>query len=193
MHRLTPIIAILFSFLPLWTSGADGAGQAGETKKFSLGGGYAGSTVDVDTARDGSDSVTLSGWGVRGRVALNQRWGLQFRYLSDDDDFSSGGRLSLDQVGVQAYYKWLETEQKHFHTYVKFGLARTDFEERIPLTGTFSDDALGPAVGIGLEWGPPRFAFFVDFGLAFVDIELIPGDEESFMVGNSITGFTYRF
>ena len=65
-------------------------------------------------------------------------------------------------------------------------------EEQIPLTGTFSDQALGPAIGVGLEWGPPRYAFFVDFGVTFVDIELIPGDKESFTVGNSITGFTYR-
>ncbi len=41
--------------------------------------------------------------------------------------------------------------------------------------------------------GSARYAFFVDFGVTFVDIELIPGDKESFTVGNSITGFTYRF
>ena len=191
--NLRQIPTVVLILLLATAAAAEDVSQPPETKRYSVGIGYAGSTIDVDTSRDGDKQVILDGWGVRGRMELKKRWALQFRYLSAEEGFSSGGKLSLDQFDVQANFKWYESEKKYFHMYAKFGLAWTDFEERIPLTGTFSDQALGPAVGIGLEWGPPRYAFFVDFGVTFVNVELIPGDSESLTVGNTITGFTYRF
>jgi hypothetical protein len=77
--------------------------------------------------------------------------------------------------------------------YATLGLSRLDFEERIPLTSIFSDRAFGAAVGVGLEFGPPRYAFFVDFGATFVDIELSPGVVETWTIGNMISGFAFRF
>ena len=107
-------------------------------------------------------------------------------------DYDNDG-LSLDQLDVQANFKLLKSDRKYFHLYATLGLTRLDFEERIPLTGVFSDRAFGAAVGLGLEYGPPRYAFFVDFSFTFVDLRLIPGNTETWTIGNTITGFTYRF
>jgi hypothetical protein len=163
-----------------------------QTKKYSLGMGYAGSAIDVDRPRDGDDLVTLSGWGVRGRMQLSDLWAVQIRYLTDEQDFSGGGRLTLDQLDVQANFKMHESDREYFHVYATLGMSRFDFEERLQLTRA-ADRAFGAAVGMGLEYGPPAFAFFVDVSFTFVDLRLIPGDEESWTIGNTITGFAYRF
>ena len=190
--RLVLIAALSISFSATPASAGE-AQQVRETKKYSVGIGYAGSTIDVDAARDGDDLVTLNGWGVRGRMQLKELWALQFRYLEDEQDFSSGGKLSLDQLDVQANFKLHESNRKYFHVYATLGMSRLDFEERIPLIGVFSDRAFGAAVGVGLEYGPQCCAFFVDLSATFVDLRLNPGDSETWTVGNTITGFTYRF
>jgi hypothetical protein len=77
--------------------------------------------------------------------------------------------------------------------YATLGLSRMDFEERIPLTGTFSDRAFGAAVGVGLEYGPPRYAFFVDFNATFVDVRLSAGVTETWTIVSTISGFAFRF
>jgi hypothetical protein len=65
-----------------------------------VGVGYAGTAIDVDTARDGDNLVTLDGWGLRGRMVVKGLWALQFRYLNNDQDFGGGGKLLLDQFDV---------------------------------------------------------------------------------------------
>jgi hypothetical protein len=164
-----------------------------DKKKFAVVVGYSGSTVDVDVDRDGDDKLTFDGWGVSGRIALSKRWGIQFGYrnMDDDEHLDSGGSLSLDMIVVDSYFFWLKTDHTRWH--VKAGLTWTDFEEKIPSVGTSSDQALGPSIGTGFEWGSARYAFFVDFGVTWVDIELIPGKEESFIVGNTLTGFSFKF
>ena len=185
---------LVFVLIAAWgaPAAADDAPRISKTRKYSLGVGYAGSTIDVDNRRDGDNRVTLSGWGVRGRMQLKNLWAVQVRYLTDEQEFSGGGELTLAQLDVQANFKLYESDRKYFHVYATLGLSRLDFEERIQLTRA-SDRALGAAVGVGLEYGPPAFAFFVDFSFTFVDLRLIPGDEESWTIGNTITGFTYRF
>jgi hypothetical protein len=164
-----------------------------DERRFAVVVGYSGSTVDVDVERDGRDRITFDGWGVSGRVALSKRWGLQFGYrnMDDNEDLDSGEELSLDMLVVDSYFFWLKTEHTRWH--VKAGLTWTAFDSKIPSLGTFSDQALGPSIGTGFEWGSPRYALFVDFGVTFVDIELIPGEEESLVVGNTITGFSFKF
>jgi len=190
--RLVLIVALSIPLLTTPAVARD-APKPRETKKYSVGIGYAGSTIEVDTARGGDDRVILNGWGLRARMELKQPWALQFRYLKGMDNFSSGRKLSLDQYGIEASYKLFESEKKYLHVVAKLGLARMDLEERIPLIGVFGDRVLGAAVGVGLEYGPPNYAFFVDFSATFGDVELIPGDRETWTVGNAITGFAYRF
>ena len=162
-------------------------------RKYAVAIGYSGSTVEVDVPRAGTTDITFNGWGVVGRIGLNERWGLQFGYrsMNDDENLNTGEDISLDLITAHAYWAWLETKNSRWH--VKFGLTWMDFESKIPFLGTFTDQALGPSIGTGLEWGTPKYAFFVDFGVTFADIELIPGVEESFLVGNTITGFIYKF
>ncbi len=162
-------------------------------RKYAVGIGYSGSTVDTDVPRGVQEEITFDGWSVFGRIGLSDRWGLQFGYRSmkDDENFDPREDISLDMVGVHAYWVWAETEYSRWH--VKFGLAWMDFESKIPSVNTFTDHALGPSIGTGFEWGTPRLALFIDFGLTFADIELVPGAEESFLVGNTISGLIYKF
>ena len=190
--RLIPILVLAIS-VAATAALADDAPQSPKTRKYSLGIGYAGSTIKVDIPRDGNDLVILHGWGVRGCMQMKGLWGLQFRYLSGEQDFSGGGKLSLDELDVQANFKLLESDRQYFHLYATLGVTRLDFEESIPLAGIFSDRAFGASVGLGLEYGPPSYALFVDFSATFVDLRLIPGRKESWTIGNVITGLTYRF
>ena len=162
-------------------------------RKYALGLGYSGSTVNFDVPRDGTSEFTFRGWGLVGRIGLSERWGLQFGYrnMDDHESLNTGEEISLNLITAHAYWVWLETKNSRWH--VKFGLSWMDFESRIPSVGTSTDHALGPSVGTGFEWGTPKYAFFVDFGLTFADIELIPGVEESLLVGNTISGFIYKF
>jgi hypothetical protein len=44
-----------------------------------------------------------------------------------------------------------------------------------------------------VEWGGPRLGVVFDVGWTFVDIELIPGQEESLTVGAGFIGLVYTF
>jgi len=162
-------------------------------RKYGVAVGYSGSTVEVDVPRNGSGQVVFKGWGVTGRVGLSRRWGIQFGYrnMDDDEDLDSGEKLSLDLFVAHSYYVWLET--KHTQWHVKFGVTWADFESEVAPGVTFSDQVLGPSIGTGFQWGSPRYALFVDFGFTLVDVELIPETKESFIVGNTLAGFIYRF
>ena len=94
---------------------------------------------------------------------------------------------------MHPYFIWLESEKRYFHLYAKFGVAWTGFDEETPSGESFSDNVVGPSIGLGLEWGPPRWAFMVDFGITFVDIKLAPGQEERITSGTTLTGFVFRF
>ncbi len=189
--RLMSIVVVSISFLTPAT--ANDVLTTLEPKKYSVGVGYAGTAINVDFPRGGDDLLTLNGWGLRGRMAMKGLWALQVRYLSDEEDFGGGGKFLLEQLDLQASFKLLESDRKYFHVYATLGLSRMDFEERIPLTGTFSDRAFGAAVGVGLEYGPPRYALFIDFNATFVDVRLSPGLTETWTVGSTISGFTFRF
>ena len=104
---------------------------------------------------------------------------------------ATGEEISLDLIGGHAYVTWLET--KHSHWYAKMGLSWVDFEDEIPMTGTFSDEAIGPSIGLGVDWGSPRYAFFFDWDLTFFDLEVLPGEKESIHIGATIVGFIFKF
>ncbi len=164
-----------------------------EPKRASIGAGYAGSTLEVDVARDGDESLVLDGIGVHGRFDVKGLWSLQFRHLTADADYATGGRLTLDQLNVHVGFRVYESRRKVFRADGCLGLTWVDLVERSPAVGLFSDRELGPALGIGFEYGPPRWAFFMDFAATFVDIRLSPGVRETLTIGNTITGVTYRF
>jgi hypothetical protein len=160
---------------------------------YAVGVGWSGSTINVDVPRAGVKEFTADGWGLAGRIGLSKRWGLEFSYrtLRDDMNFATGEEISLDLIGGHAYVTWLET--KHSHWYAKMGLSWVDFEDEIPMAGTFSDEAIGPSIGLGVDWGSPRYAFFIDWDLTFVDLEVLPGEKESIYIGATIVGFIFKF
>ena len=167
-------------------------------KKRALALGYAGSIVGVDVPRNGDDRLNIEGLGVLGRIDLHEGhrgWGLQVGYASKDGGTGSGGKMSLDQAGAYAYYAWegYATEDFRVRLYPKVGVSRTGFEERVPLTGTFSEAAFGPSFGLGVEWGGPRWGLVFDASWTFVDVELIPGQKESFNVSAGFIGLGYCF
>jgi opacity protein-like surface antigen len=163
-------------------------------KKRAVALGYAGSTVGVDVPRDGDKKLDPGGWGVLGRVDLRQGWGLQLGYSRKEDRIGSGGEMSLAQAG-HAYYAWEGElgDSLWLRFYPKFGVSRTDFEETVPLTETFSDDAIGPSFGFAVEWGSPSWRLVFDAGWTFVDVELIPGQKESLNVSAGFFGLAYCF
>ena len=159
-------------------------------RRFSATLGYAGSTVEADVGRDGGENLTLGGWGLRGRMNLNDRWGIQVRYSVTDDDWS-GGELTLDRVDLLALRQWISPSARH-RLYYSLGLTRLSLEDRIRAAGALEDDAFGPAAGLGWEWGENRWAFSMDFVVSLADVTSALGDE-SWVVGATITGVTYRF
>jgi hypothetical protein len=168
-------------------------------KKRAVALGYAGSIVGVDVPRNGDNRLNIGGLGVLGRVDLHRGdrgWGLQLGYSSKDGGTGSGGEISLDQAGLYAYYAWEAADfadSFRLRLYPKVGVSRTDFEETAPLTRTFSDAAFGPSLGLGVEWGSPRLGLVFDLSWTFVDIELIPGQKESFNVSAGFLGLAYCF
>jgi hypothetical protein len=183
----------LFVTLPTWANEPGEAPSPWATRKYAVGVGYSGSTVEADVERDGDDQIVFGGWSIFGRAGLTERWGIQFGYRSmeDAESYSSGEEITLDLVGAHAYWIWLETKHSRWHA--KFGLTWMEFESKTPTVTRVSDLGVTPSIGTGFEWGSPKYAFFVDFGVTVVDIELIPGNEESLLVGNTITGFIYKF
>ena len=166
-------------------------------KKRAVALGFGGSYVGVDVARDGEDRFDIDGLGVLGRIDLHEDyrgWGLQLGYASKDGGAGSG-EMSLDQTGAYAYYAWegyLE-EDLRARLHLKVGVSRTGFEETVPLTGTFSEAAFGPSFGLGVEWGALRWGVVFDVSWTFVDVELIPGQKESFNVSAGFIGLEYCF
>jgi hypothetical protein len=187
------VIALIAGYVSLALG--DEPAQPPAPKKRAVALGSAGSTVGVDVPRDGDDRLDPGGLGVLGRVDLHRGWGLQLGYSRMDDRVGSGGELSLAQAGLHAYYAWEGEvgDSVWLRFYPKVGVSRTDFEETAPLTGTFSDNAIGPSFGFGVEWGSPRWRLVFDVGWAFVDVELIPGKEESLNVSAGFIGLAYCF
>jgi hypothetical protein len=172
--------------------------QSPDLKKRAIALGRAGSLVGFDVPRDGEDRPDLDGWGILGRVDLHpgeRGWGVQLGYALKDGGTGSGGEISLAQTGLHAYYAWEgEVEDGlRLRFYPKIGLSRADFEETVPLTGTFSDSAIGPSLGLGVEWGGRSWGVLFDVGWTFVDIELIPGQKESLNVSAGFIGLAYCF
>jgi hypothetical protein len=160
---------------------------------FAVGGGFSGSTTETDVPRDGSERFVSHGWGLVFRAGLSKRWGiaLSYRDTEDRENYSSGEAIETQLVGGHAYFTWLET--KHSHWYAKAGLTWADFRSSIPGGGSNSDAALGPSIGLGVDWGTRRVAFFFDWDVTLVDVELIPGREESFITGATIIGVITKF
>jgi hypothetical protein len=177
-------------FALLLGSGASTLAAPEAEPRITVALGYAGSTVEADIGRDGEESLTLGGWGLRGRVNLNDSWGIQARYSVADDDWS-GGELTLDRIDVLALRQWVSRSERH-RLYYSFGLTRLSLEDRILAGGTVRDDAFGPAAGLGWEWGENRWAFSVDFVLSYADVTSGLGSED-WLVGATISGMTYRF
>ena len=170
-------------------------------KKHAVALGYGGSIVGFDVPRNGETRLNPSGLAVLGRIDLHREdhgWGVQLGYAAKDEGTGSGGEIALDQAGVYAYYAWEglmddSADSMRLRLYPKVGVSRTDFEETVPLTGTFSDAAFGPSVGLGVEWGTLRWGVVFDVSWTFVDVELIPGQDESLNVSAGFIGLAYCF
>jgi opacity protein-like surface antigen len=163
-------------------------------KKRAVALGYAGTGVGVDVPRAGDSSLTPSGLGILGRIDLHKHWGLQFGYADKDTGLGTGGELTLGQAGVHWHYFWEGLDESlRLRFYTKAGVSWTNFKESDPSTGTFSDDAIGPSVGLGVEWGGPTLGAVFDVDWTFVDVELAAGQKESLTVGAGFIGLVYCF
>lgn len=72
--------------------------------------------------------------------------------------------------------------------HLKFGLARTDYEAKLPGFPKLSDDGTGISIGGGLEAGSQRVAFFGDCD--FTSVSLF---DEDFSIGNLTLGIIFKF
>jgi len=188
------VLALILGYVSLAT--AEEPAPPPDLKKRAIAIGRFGSTVDFDVPRDGNDQPDIDGWGFFGRADLHRGergWGLQLSYARKQT--GSGREISLAQADLHAYYAWeCEVEDGlRLRFYPKIGVSRAAFEETVPLGGTFSDDVIGPSLGLGLEWGARRWGIVFDVGTSFVDVELIPGQKERVTVGEGFIGLAYCF
>ena len=192
------LIAVLIAGTQSLALGDEPA-QPPALKKWSVAFGYAGSIVHFDVPRNGEYRLNLDGLGALGRFDLHRRgnwnWGIQLGYSAKDAGTGSGGKFSLAQTDLHAYYAWEHVMENSLRVrfYPKVGVSRTDFEETVPSTGTFSDAAFGPSFGLGVEWGQLRWGLLFDVHWTFVDAELIPGQKESLGVSAGFIGLAFCF
>ena len=188
---------ILLAVPQSWARGpnlCDAAGeppvQAPVPRARALALGYAGSVVRVDTASGSDERVTPNGWGALARADLEEHWGLQLQYAVKDGRLGSGDEIRLAQAGLYAYLAW-ETPVSDWNllrAYPKFGLAWTSFEETLA-----TDEAFGPSIGGGLEYGTSRWGLVFDVSWTLVEIALASGEDEHHTVGAGFLGIAYRF
>lgn len=169
------------------------AEPADDGLRHGVGLAYSGSTIEFDVDRGGQSSRRFDGWGVFGKFGISERWAVlaSYRDLGDNGDLDPGEEIALRVVDAHAGFIWLVTPNSRWHA--KAGVAWLDFESRRSLTGATTDSALSPSIGVGFEWGLRRVRLYFDFGVAFSGVELIPGESENLVVGNSNSGLMFKF
>lgn len=182
MSRSWFVVPVILSILAM-------PGLAAE-RRHGVGIGYVLGTVDYDL--EGSESIEFSGYSIFGKVGFSDHWGLALNYvdMKDDEDLPFGEEDAYSQLGLHGVFMF--RPEKKLRPHLKLGLSWVDVEAK--LAGrTFSDDAAGLSGGFGLEWGSPRYAFYLDIEFTDVSVELVPGAELDLLVMNTTLGFIYKF
>ena len=176
-RRVLVVLAMLFVFIQLPALAKDNQSGAG----FGLASG----TFDADAL---PDSLDFTGYVLFWKLGLTDGWGLQIQYrdMGDDEDLALGEEDDYTQIGVHAVYMW--RHGKRVRPHIKFGIARTDFDAKIPLFGTLTDDDTTISVGGGLEAGSERIAFFGDYDYSEPDIF-----GEAVQIGNLTLGIVFKY
>lgn len=161
----------------------------GADKRSGAGFGINSGTVDSDILPDELDFV---GFTVFYKWGFTDTWGLFFSYreMEDDENLFLGEEDEYTQFGVHAVYMW--RAGKRVRPHVKFGLAHTDFEAKIPGLPLLSDSDVTISVGGGLEAGSEKIAFFADFDYTEPEITLL-GVSQDMEIGNLTLGIIFKF
>lgn len=145
--------------------------------------------VDADSFPNELDFV---GYTVYYKQGFTDAWGLLISYkdMEDDEDLFLGEEDEYTQFGIHVVYMW--RAGKTVRPHVKFGIANTDFEARIPGWGSESDDDTTISFGGGLEAGSEEIAFFADFDYSEPEITLLSVSED-LEIGNLTVGIIFKF
>jgi hypothetical protein len=81
---------------------------------------------------------------------------------------------------------------KTVRPHIKLGLERTDFERKVPGSPTVSDDGTGWAGGGGFEAGNQRVAFFLDYDITRVKLDIGGSNNEDFTFANLNAGIIFK-
>jgi len=184
--------ALVLVAASLASPGAGAVEPSDQGLRHGIGLAYSGSTVSFDVDRGDSGDPTFSGIGVFGKFGITERWAVFASYRDlDGTDLDPGEDVSFTLADVHAAFTFAVTLRSRWH--VKAGIASLDFDSKRPIEGSTSDSAISPSIGLGFEWGGRRVRLFVDFGVSFPEVELIPGESESLVVGNTNTGLIFKF
>ncbi len=185
---ISAVICAISLSIPVFASDA-----SDDDLNHGVGIAFSGSTIYFDIDRGGQGSRTFDGWGIFGKYGITEHWAVlaSYRDLGDNGDLDPGEEISFNLIDIHASFTWLVTQHSRWH--VKAGLAQLDFDSSRPFTGTNKDSIVSPSIGGGFEWGGRKIRLFVDFGVAFPSVELIPGERESLVVGNTNTGLIFKF
>ena len=155
-----------------------------------MGFGINGGTVDSDLPL--AEEVDFDGYTLFYKFGFTDTWGLlvSYRDMEDDEDLFLGEEDEYTQFAVHAVYMWRHGNRVRPH--VKFGLAYTDFEARIPGFFSDADNDVTLSFGGGLEVGSEKFAFFGDFDYTEPEITLV-GVSADLEITNVTLGIIFKF
>jgi hypothetical protein len=159
-----------------------------------LGAALAGGVANCDNC---FDATVFSGFALFGKIGITRNWGVLVTYRDmeqrDDDLFSLffNEKDTYTQLAVQGVYMWRASKTVRPH--IKFGLERTDIEREIPGSPTVSDDGTGWSGGGGFEAGSQRVAFFLDYDITRVKLDLGAFSNGDYAFANLNAGIIFKF
>jgi len=136
--------------------------------------------------------IEFTGFSLFYKQGFTDRWGLlaTYRDLEDDEGLLSGESYAYTQFAVHGVYMW--RVGKRVRPHVKFGLAYTDFEFKIPGLFSGSDDGTDMSIGGGLEAGSEKVAFFGDFDYSEPTIDF-PDASPDLEIANLTIGVIFKY
>ncbi len=135
------------------------------------------------------ESLDFTGFTLFWKYGFTDSWGLlvSYRSMEDDENLLFGEEDEYDQLSVHAVYMWRHGMRVRPH--IKFGLARTDFEVRLP-GGSVSEDDTAISIGGGLEAGSEKVAFYADYDFSEPEFDFLVDDLELY---NLSLGMIFKY
>jgi hypothetical protein len=142
---------------------------------------YTFGTVAVDIP--GVPDADFTGYTIFWKQGFTDRWGLliSYRDMKDDENFAPGDEIKYTQFGVHAVVLW--RHGKRVRPYIKFGVAQSDLEVTESSMGTASEDDTALSVGVGLEAGSERVAFYADWDYTQVELSGVDFELDNLALG----------